>query len=88
MAEVQSKGLSAPTGDGERAEKSHFFCEKQEGGLCALPKMHASSCVSPSAAQPPGSEEKNAEYKIKTKVEKLVTLGIESHLLLPVHGSP
>lgn len=34
----------------------------------------------PSAVKPPDSEEKNADYKIKTNVEKLVKLGIESQL--------
>lgn len=45
--------------------------EKLEGGLCVLPTMCASSCLSTSAALPPGSEEKNADYRIKTKVAKL-----------------
>lgn len=39
--------------------------------------------VSHTAVRPPGSEKKNADYKIKARVEKLVKLGIESHLLLP-----
>lgn len=37
--------------------------EKGRWSLCVT--MHASSCVSPSAVQPPGSEEKNADYKIQ-----------------------
>lgn len=60
--------------------------QKQEGGLLAVsPVMHVKSCLSPSAAPPAGSEgergEKNADYGTKTKLEKLVKLGIESHLL-------
>ena len=54
------------------------------------PTTHAlgSACVSTSAVQPPGSEEKNADYKIKTKAENLVKLGIESYQLFPAHSSP
>lgn len=38
--------------------------------------------VSHTAVRPPGSKKKNADYKIKARVEKLVKLGIESHLVL------
>lgn len=52
----RAKVFWQPTVDSGRAEESHFLhvwlCvyEKQEGGLCLLPMMRASSCVSPSAA--------------------------------------
>lgn len=49
------------------------------------PVMHARSCLSASAALPTarGERKKNADHGIKTKLEELVKLGIENHLLLP-----
>lgn len=88
----------APTVDSERAEEPHFCVRdcpcvhKKKAGRWSLWVTHdvcklsrePHSCTT---TRPKGGE-KNADYRIKTKVEKLVKLGIEKHLQPPAHGSP